>query len=244
MKDRGFTLIELLVVVAIIALLVAILVPNLSEADRIARMVVCRTHLRQIALGMSLYANADPHELYPTFKGQQFPDTVVQDDPSMPGYYFRVSICGIEPPGNFKTWMDIVFSYVDRTLGIFVCTDLPDPTTQDPPHTNPTHYGYNAHIGWRGNQANRPGSLSLKVWEIKRPSQIALVQDYAMVYSYNVWWDYQSYASGFGFGDDWDPFRAHGPLETNMAFVDQHVEAVDRFDPEYFDYYHWDGLQD
>ena len=43
----GFTLIELLVVVAIIALLVAILLPAMSESRELTRRVVCAAQLRQ-----------------------------------------------------------------------------------------------------------------------------------------------------------------------------------------------------
>ena len=257
----GFTLIELLVVVAIIALLVAILVPTLTEANRIAKMVVCKTHLKQIALGINLYCSADPLNVYPTFSALGGHIRVVQDDPSMPGYYFRVSILGEEPSGNFKTWMDLVFPYVDKTLGVFVCTGFEDPRDVDPdvfeswrnndgsdpdlPYPPSTHYGYNAHIGHYSNQALRPGTLgALRVGEIKRPSEIALVLDYRSIYSYNVWWDYDRYAAGYGLGEPWDYFRAHGGEQTNMAFVDNHVEAIDRLDPEYIDYYHWDPLQD
>ena len=52
----GFTLIELLVVVAIIALLVAILVPALTRATELTKRTVCLTQLNQASLGLHMYA--------------------------------------------------------------------------------------------------------------------------------------------------------------------------------------------
>ncbi len=58
-KQNGFTLIELLVVVAIIALLVAILLPSLNKAREIAEQAVCGSNTHQWALAFVLYDSAN-----------------------------------------------------------------------------------------------------------------------------------------------------------------------------------------
>ena len=62
---RGFTLIELLVVIAIIAILAAILFPVFAKAREKARQTSCLSNLKQLELGLLMYAqDFDQRHIY------------------------------------------------------------------------------------------------------------------------------------------------------------------------------------
>lgn len=54
-ERRGFTLLELLVVIAVIALLVAILLPAIGNARRAGRKAICQSNLKQLATSAASY---------------------------------------------------------------------------------------------------------------------------------------------------------------------------------------------
>src|ERR1035437_685071 len=56
---KAFTLIELLVAVAIIALLIALLLPGLSRAREYAKMTKCGANMHAIGIGLATYAGSN-----------------------------------------------------------------------------------------------------------------------------------------------------------------------------------------
>jgi prepilin-type N-terminal cleavage/methylation domain-containing protein/prepilin-type processing-associated H-X9-DG protein len=95
---RAFTLIELLVVIAIIAILAAMLLPALAAAKQKAWKTSCTSNLRQIGLGMRMFAD-DNGELYPESGTTIYWGSI---DPS--------------PSGSGKpSWLEQIYSYVGNT---------------------------------------------------------------------------------------------------------------------------------
>jgi len=66
-QRQGFTLIELLVVIAIISILAAILFPVFARARENARRASCQSNVKQILIGMMMYAQDYDDRYVPTY---------------------------------------------------------------------------------------------------------------------------------------------------------------------------------
>jgi prepilin-type N-terminal cleavage/methylation domain-containing protein/prepilin-type processing-associated H-X9-DG protein len=64
MRKRAFTLVELLVVIAVVAMLIAVLLPALKAARERGRAAVCRSNLRQLITSAHAYVS-DNDDFYP-----------------------------------------------------------------------------------------------------------------------------------------------------------------------------------
>lgn len=125
---RGFTLIELLVVVAIIALLISILLPSLSQARKTAQMVKCQALQKQFTVANNYYADQWDN-MYVPLKfgtGAMAKGNQSMSWPTNYGFRLLLGIPGTPPAGRdavFTAWPD----------DAWYCPGMPD---QFRPHIN------------------------------------------------------------------------------------------------------------
>ena len=77
-RNDGFTLIELLIVIAIIAVLIAILLPSLGTARESGRLVKCASRQRQLAMATTLYQNENDDWYAPIQDRQRVGNRVIE----------------------------------------------------------------------------------------------------------------------------------------------------------------------
>lgn len=98
MRRKYFSLIELLVVIAIIAILVGTLLPALAKARTTAIRTSCASTLKQMFLGLNLYAS--DYRWYPTAQPAEYSE-------SFSGHWFIFKLLpylGVRQP--LKNWND------------------------------------------------------------------------------------------------------------------------------------------
>jgi prepilin-type processing-associated H-X9-DG protein/prepilin-type N-terminal cleavage/methylation domain-containing protein len=207
-RKPAFTLIEILVVVAIIALLVAILLPSLHKAREQARQAVCASNTHQMALALTMYTHEFgyypghhltvgrwyvlwPVRLKPFIKNQHkaFWCPSADEDTKWDGIEHIVSDAGNVQEGEMGS-----FAYGYNDWGV---REFSDP-----------HLGLGGHI-------NDPVDGEPKIDRIKRPSEMIAIADNE---SDGVWdTALDPYETGEAPGDR----HSKG---ANVAFCDGHAQ--------------------
>lgn len=147
MRKKAFTLIELLVVVAIIALLIAILLPSLGRAREMARRSMCASNLRQLGLALNTYAQENKEKLCQVPKAANAQFSTVNESSNTQGVWRNLEENEEDDPmdknqyGTYDTkpsvtaGMWLLCRYGMATPKVFVCPSVKSKSAADDPLT-------------------------------------------------------------------------------------------------------------
>ena len=204
MKSKdAFTLVELLVVIAIIAILAALMLPAVARVKGKATRTVCLSNLKQINLGVQLYA-VDHYSALPVSTNATTPAVWSAYQNSIRSY---VGLSGA------PSAQDTLFACPADTFYY----DYEDRISQ--PHHLQQQYGFSSYAFNAGNVPPGdppvhpwPGIVGRKLNSIRDPVRTVLVMEFPALLPYS--WH------------DPGPAGHYNNARDNVSFVDGHVSYI------------------
>ena len=231
---RAFTLIELLMVIAIIALLIGILLPALAMARSAGRAVVCLSNSRSIATAMTIYADNDPREFFPTAR---MPGMAQGDTPAAPfqmsWIYLLAPYVGVEttlPPDPSN---DEIRRFVEQ-MEYCQCPEDHSQNWDSVMMPRVASYGLNAYL-----TPNHPPYFGVKASQVISPAHCVLgaelTEELAVDHFMPMYWgEPPAVVSMMMQSRQWDAatqlprviqHTRHGGRSANYVFTDGHAGA-------------------
>jgi prepilin-type N-terminal cleavage/methylation domain-containing protein len=210
----AFTLIELLVVVAIIGILAALVLPTLSGAKAAARRTECLNNLKQVALGLLLYAD-------------DFGQVLPGRSPKPPGvhgwYAFKSLTKSYLGLNGQSSPHDRVFSCPADTFFFNHGSEWPGPdfdsgSLHEQPWTDCSSYDFNCgnlitNSFYKGARQQFPGVGGERLSAMKEPSRTVLVAETPALIPYSWHQPRRRIPSNYPFKD----------ARCTASFIDGHV---------------------
>jgi prepilin-type N-terminal cleavage/methylation domain-containing protein len=227
-RNDGFTLTELLVVIGIIGILAALLFPAFSAAKSYAKRTTCLNNLKQINLGVRMYA--DDHDNVLSLVSTNTSPNVWTDYKSWMKSY--VGLHGTSSPQDklFACPAD-TFYYTDAYAASYKAGSI---------HLL-SDYNYSSYFFNAGNirkdfaTNSFPGIAGRNLTSIKNPARTVLIEDAPATIPYS-WHQPQKLPSGkYGVND----------AKNMVSFVDGHVNYIKIYwdsntAPGHFEAWHYD----
>ncbi|MCA9294149.1 MAG: DUF542 domain-containing protein [Phycisphaerales bacterium] len=231
-QPGGFTLIELLVVIAIIALLIGIILPALGKARSAGRSVVCLANSHSIATAMTMYADDDRAEHFPTAR---MPGMAMDGNPPAPftisWVYLLAPYVGVEATLPDNPTAEEIRAFIER-MPVCQCPEDHSQNWDAVMMPRLASYGINAYL-----TPNHPPYWGVKASQIEFPSRCVLsaelTEEMAMDHFMPMFWgDPPTVANPMIQARQWDAstqlpkviqHTRHGGERANYVFTDGHA---------------------
>jgi prepilin-type N-terminal cleavage/methylation domain-containing protein/prepilin-type processing-associated H-X9-DG protein len=224
-SQLGFTIIELLVVLAIIAVLIGLLFPSLTQVRAKANSVKCKSNLRVLGQMLLIYQNSNRGWLYPVFDYKDFSGawkrkgfgTDFRPNERWPVKVYKFSMP--EPTWGAAPYNQLVYQPDIFPAGPYTPEALRCPTDYEPWEAH--SYVLNSHLadsGLKAGSKNFGGLTNSAV--IVAGEKVTTERDYMMEAGPDA------LSAGSDFNRVVEKFRHGAKLGSNYLYFDSHVDTV------------------